>query len=376
MAKLRRGAIDLLFPHSAISSIETMQTYINSTHSPIVFQIRYGHIFELGKTWSQRFFSFNRSNGHSKQCSKNSFKKHVKSTDNLRLVSFISFIVSEIMFIISHLDAIDVILLHSTTTQSIFNRKAITKEHLFRYLHSRKVPVTSEFTKQLLIEKILQFWKQSFYLKEDEREEETKNQSNAITGNQTDHQIASHKPNTLDPEQFPINQMAKNFANWFFDNLNQNRLQVSDFFCDCQCKVQFLEHQQCLVEEQHSGAEAVLEFCQSLLSKYNLYLNLNISHSGTQGRIDCHGLVLILTCGTLHKVNQFVGTFEAVFGLSRDPFSQNNWKMNKINIRLHNFNAQQSLNVDQTDENPTLANSISIAPLLSLAMPTGDDEIR
>lgn len=265
------------------------------------------------------------------------------------------------------------ILLHSTTTTSILNRKAITKEHLFRYLHGKQVPVTSEFTKQLLIEKTLQFWKQTFYFVDDEQNEKFVNGPCTKVENQTQSQLAA---NTLNPEQFPINQMARTFAHWFYDNLNSNRLQVCDFFCDCQCTVQFLENQQCLMEEQHSGAQAVLEFCQSLLTKYNLYLNLNISHSGTQGRIDCHGLVLVLTCGTLHKVNQFVGTFEAVFGLSRDPFSQNNWKMNQINLRLHNFNAQQTQSSMSSSDQPTLLDSKAIVPLLNLSMPTGDDEIR
>ena len=169
--------------------------------------------------------------------------------------------------------------------------------------------------------------------------------------------------------------MARKFATWFYENLNTNRLQVSDFWCNCKCAVQFLENQQCLMEEEHVGAQAVLEFCQSLLAKYNLYLNLNISHSGTQGRIDCHGLVLVLTCGTLHKVNQFVGTFEAIFGLSRDPYSQNNWKINQINMRLHNFNAEQTQNASISMQQPTLITSNSIVPLLALSMPNGDDEI-
>lgn len=265
------------------------------------------------------------------------------------------------------------ILLHSTTAQSILNRKAITKEHLFKYLHRKQVAVTSEFTKQLLIEKILQYWKQTFYLMDDDDDGGDDNKSNTST------KIASSNQSNVtksDPEQFPINQMARNFANWFYDNLNSNRLQTSDFFCDCKCTAQFLENQQCLMEEEHVGAVAVLEFCRSLLAKYNLYLNLNLSHSGTQGRIDCHGLVLVLTCGTLHKVNQFVGTFEAVFGLSRDPFSQNNWKINQINLRLHNFNmAQQSQHLTTPMQQPTLQSSNTIAPLLSLSMPTGDDEL-
>lgn len=272
------------------------------------------------------------------------------------------------------LEAIDVILLHSVSTQSILNRKAITKEHLFKYLHHKRVSVPSEFTKQLLIEKILLHWKQTYYLADFESDDSQSSNSTTqrIHVENTSSSASNQTVSQQDPEQFPINQMARKFANWFYEQLNTNRLQIEDFWSDCKCSVQFFENQQCLIEEQHLGAAAVLEFCKSLLEKYNLYFNLNISHSGTQGRIDCHGLVLVLTCGTLHKVGQFVGTFEAVFGLSRDPFIQNNWKSNQINLRLHNFSAR--VLESASDEHPTLLNSNTIAPLLSLSMGTGDDD--
>lgn len=238
--------------------------------------------------------------------------------------------------------------------------------------------VSSEFTKQLLIEKILLYWKQTFYLADFESDDsQCSNSAPVKTGAasnsaSTSDQSVSHQ----DPEQFPINQMARTFAHWFYEQLNANRLQAEDFWTDCKCLVQFIENQQCLLEEQHVGAEAVLAFCKSLRDKYCLYLNLNISHLGTQGRIDCHGLVLVLTCGTLHKVGQFVGTFEAVFGLSRDPFSQNNWKANQINLRLHNFSAQDARPLGASpNEQPTLLDSNTIAPLLCLSMPSEIDDI-
>lgn len=271
------------------------------------------------------------------------------------------------------------ILLHSFGPRCVLNRKVITKEILFKYLHSKKVPVTAEFTKQLLIEKILQYWKQCFYFSDDDAANDDDNTQPkatlqcppeaAIVEMPTNSQVAS---SDKDAQHFPINQMARNFANWFYDKLNSNQLQTSDFWCSCKCTVEFLENQQSIMNEQYLDAQSTRDFCQSLLLQYNLYFNLNLSHSGTQGRIDCHGLVLVLTCGTLHKVNQFVGTFETVFGLSRDPFSENNWKMNQINFRLHNFTVQQTKS--QSIEQPTLVNSHSIVPLLNLSMPSGDEE--
>lgn len=334
----------------------------------------------MGRTRPERSIQFGSGSRHCDTHRKDCIEKYAKPTNKLRCSSGYSIIIVSIHYdsfqfysIPFYSEALDVILLHSTSTQSILNRKAITKENLFKYLHGKKVAVTSEFTKQLLIEKILQHWKQSYYLIDDDCNDDrpTNRTSTHIEPARTLAQESASTNAQEHPESFPINQMARTFATWFYENLNTNRLQVSDFWCNCECSVQFWENRQCLMEEQHSGAQAVLEFCQSLLSKYNLYLNLNISHSGSQGRIDCHGLVLVLTCGTLHKVNEFVGTFEAIFGLSRDPYSQNNWKVNRSNFRLNNIN-HQSVSMEQ----PTLVQSELLAPLLSLSMPNGDDEIR
>lgn len=51
--------------------------------------------------------------------------------------------------------------------------------------------------------------------------------------------------------------------------------------------------------------------------------------------MEVHGLVLILCCGTLHTHESVsVGVFESVFGLMRDPFSDNNWKIKNIKMQL------------------------------------------
>jgi hypothetical protein len=48
-----------------------------------------------------------------------------------------------------------------------------------------------------------------------------------------------------------------------------------------------------------------------------------------------HGVVLILCCGTLHThASVSVGIFESVFGLMRDPFAENNWKIKYITLQI------------------------------------------
>lgn len=226
-----------------------------------------------------------------------------------------------------------------------------------------------------MIEKILHFWKKTFYFDDDD-DNDDKNCDNESETIPTAANITNRTESVLEypidhSEEFAINQMARKFATWFFENLNSSRLQTSDFWSNCKCFVHFLENRQILLEEERLGADTVLELCLSLQTKYGLYLNLNISHSGTQGRIDCHGLVLVLTCGTLHKINQFVGTFECVFGLSRDPFNQNNWKINQMNLRLHNYGDQNSA-LCSNYEQPTLIGCDSMTPLLCLEMPENE----
>lgn len=174
-------------------------------------------------------------------------------------------------------------------------------------------------------------------------------------------------------EHFPINRMAREFATWFYTNLNAGKLREIDFWRDVECSAQFLERSVCMVDEKHCGNENVLEFCQKLRTQYELYFNLNDSHMGTQGRIESHGLVLVLSCGTLHKIDQMVGTFECVFGLVRDPSSENNWKINLMKMKLHNNPSR--LQQQPQQKAIALADCETLAPLLSLTVSSSNEGI-
>lgn len=260
---------------------------------------------------------------------------------------------------------------------------------MFKYLHDNKVSVAGvPFSKQFLIEKILQFWQKTYcpaydgqrsvqitehpledYEDDDYGDFDGCREVEMSEWNQS--QSNSQKPLIVasDQEHFPINQMARNFASWFYTNLNAATLREVDFWQDVQCSAQFLEHGVCIVDEEHSSNGNVLTFCQSLRSQYELYFNLNDSHVGTQGRIDPHGLVLVLSCGTLHKTDQMVGVFECVFGLTRDPFSENNWKINHMRMRLHNNPMRQQRSM-------ALAECETLAPLLSIAVFNTDEGLQ
>lgn len=253
--------------------------------------------------------------------------------------------------IIPFADAIDTILLHSTSIQSILNRKLITKSILFRYLHSKRVPITEAVTKQALIDKLLEYWTRS--LDNVAPPTSTTTESNNAPPTVTSHSQSSH---------FPIHEMSRSFAKWFFDNLNTGTITVNDFWSDVACDANFYENKCVMLNETATSSVMVHRFLLTLRTNYQLFLNLNDCFDGVQGRIDPHGLVLVLSCGTLHKAQEFVGTFEAVFGLLRDPFAQNNWKIKQIRLKLHN-SVQRGIGA------PTLRECEAMQPLLCLETP-------
>lgn len=276
-------------------------------------------------------------------------------------------------------EAIETLLLHSNSVHSILNRKPVTKELLFKYLHHNKVPVRNDFTKQLLIDNVIKFWKEKY-----SKEEWTQSEQQTDSTRQNEIEMTEAEPSsttfinvtinksiTFNPnnhkeeEDFPIHQMSRKFAIWFFTNLNEESLQASDFWRESEYVVQFFEQNVCMLEQSDQGAENLLAFCRGLHTKYLLYFNLNESHSGTQGRIDPHGLVLVLSCGSLHKIDELVGTFECVFALSRDPFTDNNWKINRIDMRLRNIGSGNFTR-------PALDQCESIQALYALDAPSGE----
>lgn len=348
----------------------------------------------MGKNWHQRFLRCTTDSRIGNCIGQNNFEEYSEATRSYRCVCCCHLPVETI----SHLclihfpffaDAVEVILLHSSSVYSILNRRGITKDNLFKYLHEKKVPVTDNFTKQHLIEKILQFWRKSFCPTcegknsvqitelprdgdgDDDKEDSDDDEINEVVMTETEHFHYSHGStiDANDQEHFPINQMARKFASWFYTNLNAGTLREIDFWRDAFCSVQFLERGIVMVDQEHNTNENVCTFCQDLRTHYELYFNLNESHVGTQGRIDSHGLVLVLSCGTLHKIDQMVGIFECVFGLARDPFSENNWKINRMKMRLHNNPIRQKQRPIALDECETLA------PLLSITVSSTDEGI-
>lgn len=237
---------------------------------------------------------------------------------------------------------------HSPSISSIMNRKLITKTLIFQYLNARHVSVTADFTKPVLLEKLYELWNDKF---SDRFREEKQSQS-------TDKSVAEE-------DQFPIHQMSRQFSTWFFRMCNENQLKIDDFWIDAEYSMEMIAAGQLVREEKGCGSQPLLDVLQSLHIQDNLLFNPNNCHDGIQGRMDAHGLVMVLCCGTLHSPGVFVGVFECMFGLLRDPFTDDNWKIKHLRLRLSSSSPRE--------EAPRLDECSYLETMMALPPPTNMD---
>lgn len=112
--------------------------------------------------------------------------------------------------------------------------------------------------------------------------------------------------------------------------LNHNspaeRFGPQHFFHDANLSLLFFDRD-IRQKEDISQADAVCKRLSSLTSEQQLVFNPNLEPTGVKGLSDPHGLRVIIVCGTVHTSSEVVGPFEQQFGLVRDPFSENNWKI-------------------------------------------------
>ncbi|XP_037905610.1 uncharacterized protein C3orf38 homolog [Hermetia illucens] len=245
-------------------------------------------------------------------------------------------------------DACELICLHGTDVRNVLNKKSIKKEVLFKYLHTCKVAASTRFTKAALIEDIINFW-----ALQDSQPKPVKDE--------TSHQPESQ--HVADTENFPINLMARQFTHWFFDRFNSNKLSSDDFWGDVNIQIT-INYEDEIDERDASGSQEAVHMLNQMKSDLNLFFNACTLHQGCQGRIDIHGLVLVLSCGTIHTPGLCVGVFETVFKLMRDPFTENNWKLKGANFVLRSKGNAAAVT--------SLMEFESLRNLMALPAPSGD----
>lgn len=152
--------------------------------------------------------------------------------------------------------------------------------------------------------------------------------------------------------------MAKQFSEWFYEMLNKpEHIDADHFYPDAQLKLNIISDTS-TVTDQTENPTSIVELLFKTKTGYNLFFNPNLSGEGVQGRVDPHGLVMVLTCGTLHSNDICVGLFEQVFALARDPFCENNWKIKNTELNLRSKSGGVNT--------PSLSNNELTSKLLSL----------
>merc|ERR1719383_760557 len=134
--------------------------------------------------------------------------------------------------------------------------------------------------------------------------------------------------------QSQCQEMANDFVRWFYDLINtcshsdSPEFNPAMFWPDASAKVNLLGVNGESVEsfQVEENAQEVCDMLKNVVRRHGLHFNPNLCEEGVRGRLDPHGLVLVLSCGTLHNQHTVCGVFEQVFGLVRDPGSENNWK--------------------------------------------------
>ncbi|KAJ8922353.1 hypothetical protein NQ315_004296 [Exocentrus adspersus] len=219
-------------------------------------------------------------------------------------------------------EAVKVILKYSANEISILRRKAVTREILFSYLDDKNIRIKLPTTKNDLIDHILELWKVP---------KESHQESSQALENINSQQINTDKSGQEDS----INLLAEQFTKWFYSMMNGDEAIGSEhFYPDAKLKLNIYTNDNCDTTVLENSPEGIVQALFQLKLQHNLFFNPNVSKEGIQGRMDPHGLVMVLACGTLHVQQACAGVFEQVFALARDPFCDNNWKIKNCEMNL------------------------------------------
>ncbi|KAG5889274.1 hypothetical protein JTB14_007036 [Gonioctena quinquepunctata] len=224
-------------------------------------------------------------------------------------------------------EAIKGILKYSPDVISILRRKLITRDILFSYLDENNVKVKLPITKNELIDKIADFWnisRTSHVLDEP-------NTTQTLCNEGTSETISSNGDNR---ENHSVSALAEQFTKWFYEMMNSQGIGSEHFFPESKLKLNLFSGQDCDSTVIDDRPDEIAHALFNIKLQHNLFFNPNISKEGVQGKMDPHGLVLVLACGTLHTQETCVGVFEQAFSLARDPFCDNNWKIKNCELNL------------------------------------------
>lgn len=155
----------------------------------------------------------------------------------------------------------------------------ISKEILLKYLTDKNVPVTNNFTKTTLVEQVIEYWRNSEHGTRHHHQQHVENIQQQQPYNHTAESLIK-----ISSESFPVNVMARNFASWFYKNLNDNTIQLNDFWSDSTCVIKIIDSSGDVKEDSTITAGLVLNLLFSIKTQFSFYFNPNLSYEGTRGK--------------------------------------------------------------------------------------------
>ncbi|OXA65116.1 uncharacterized protein LOC110846088 [Folsomia candida] len=149
-------------------------------------------------------------------------------------------------------------------------------------------------------------------------------------------------------EQELEQRLGYEFTKWYYERYNSLVDFISaHFWGECNLRIEYAAKglQNGKVTEFLNDGQRCFEELYSLRSKDKLFFNPNLL-TGLRSKMNPHGLVQIMVAGTVHQpdaTGRQAGLFEQMFGLSRDPAIDNNYKI-KFSMLLFREDSQIFVN--------------------------------
>lgn len=89
-----------------------------------------------------------------------------------------------------------------------------------------------------------------------------------------------------------------------------------------------------ITRDKIKNASNVSQGIMAFVHRYQAIFNPNLMSNGVLSETDCHGLLAVKSTGTLQINSNLVGLFEQIFGLSKDPSANGNWKIKNTELRV------------------------------------------
>ncbi|KAK3096464.1 hypothetical protein FSP39_000479 [Pinctada imbricata] len=275
-------------------------------------------------------------------------------------------------------EAVKAIIACSSSAEEIFGRQKITKKCIVNYLVAKNINFSAKWNKNELCAKVLEYWKHQYQMTcaQGSSTPASPEQSRHVNPPEAGapHQVVyqtspgpvthivnnystvynqviispgTEKSTTGGGESTSVitnphlQQLGETFTKWFYERWNAENPSVSyavndfgthHFWDDASLLSLCLTPER--IEDQCTGSAAVSEKLLSFVRDQQLMFNPNLTAEGIKVKSDPHGLVIILVCGTVHQSNRFVGIFDQMFGLIKDPAMNDNWRIKVMKLKI------------------------------------------